>query len=499
MTFCKSMMVRLNHLLSLDDFVEPSHPLMAGDSAARITSYISCSLVMFMRLERGLNCFGRLQILMISFTSFEVEDGGSNCTHDFLQINDGPSVSSPLIGRFCGNHPPINISGTNNQLYLWFSSDSTDVRKGFEVTYTATDIPTISPTTNETETDIVTTHPLATSESISTVITTEETTATEETTTEYNTIATPESTIESERVTSATDMPVSTQTVEIISTTQSTIKTEETTPITLKNNTISDTTIASTKYITTPSDQTTMETVPVTTTTDYPTSTQTVKTTESNICGRTTCPSGRFGSNCAKRGYAFSSVIRLNGTYSRTLQEKTSAEYRGFEDKFLCTASEGYKRSSLGQRFRVFLKIENVTSGSVLVAFSLTLDPLSTGGASDPATVDFVKASFNVTAANQYGLLNYTGPPELVKDYNECTTKVSNDCHANATCLNQVGSYTCVCQNGFMDESDDSALRGRICKDQVGLNRLSIVVIIVGSVLIVGIIAVTIIVIMNRN
>ncbi|CAH1789171.1 unnamed protein product [Owenia fusiformis] len=64
-----------------------------------------------------------------------MEEGG--CNYDFLQIKDGSSISSPHIGVFCGSDPPINVRSTNNQLYLWFSSDSSNVGEGFEVTYTA--------------------------------------------------------------------------------------------------------------------------------------------------------------------------------------------------------------------------------------------------------------------------------------------------------------------------------------------------------------------------
>ncbi|CAH1789170.1 unnamed protein product, partial [Owenia fusiformis] len=102
------------------------------ESDTNYTNDASCAWVITVPID---------EIMMLSFTRFDIEDGGPNCTlSDFLQINDGPSASSPLIGRFCESHPPVNITSTNNQLYLWFSSDSTNVRGGFEVTYSVRDV-----------------------------------------------------------------------------------------------------------------------------------------------------------------------------------------------------------------------------------------------------------------------------------------------------------------------------------------------------------------------
>ncbi|CAH1789167.1 unnamed protein product [Owenia fusiformis] len=246
----------------------------------------------------------------------------------------------------------------------------------------------------------------------------------------------------------------------------------------------------------TTSDQT-IVTVPMTTITNTTFASSTVITTAKMVtktepysCGKMTCPPGRVGKTCAESGYAFSVVLRLNERFSEALKDVESEEYKDFKEKFFCSVSEGYKQGILGHKYRAFLKIENLTSGSILVAFSLTLEPLSIDGASDPPTPDLVEASFNVTAANQFGLLKYRGQPESVKDYDECSTHSSNDCHANASCTNQIGSYTCACATGFVDERTDTILPGRMCKAEYVLSRLDYILIIVGGFVAVGLISV---------
>ncbi|CAH1785948.1 unnamed protein product, partial [Owenia fusiformis] len=69
--------------------------------------------------------------IQLLFSRFDI-----NCQVglDFLRIYDGPSVTSSLIGEYCGTQAPIGIRSTTNTLYLWFSSDIFGVAKGFEVT-----------------------------------------------------------------------------------------------------------------------------------------------------------------------------------------------------------------------------------------------------------------------------------------------------------------------------------------------------------------------------
>jgi len=59
------------------------------------------------------------------FTSFDVETE-TNCGYDWLNIYDGPTTASPLLGTFCGTTLPGPFVGTAGPLTFQFSSDYSD-------------------------------------------------------------------------------------------------------------------------------------------------------------------------------------------------------------------------------------------------------------------------------------------------------------------------------------------------------------------------------------
>ncbi|XP_073838257.1 cubilin [Musca autumnalis] len=73
-------------------------------------------------------------VLNVTFHRFDLEDG-TECRFDWLQINDGRSAAAQIIGRFCGTHKPMggNIISSTNNLYLWFRSDNSTSKEGFEL------------------------------------------------------------------------------------------------------------------------------------------------------------------------------------------------------------------------------------------------------------------------------------------------------------------------------------------------------------------------------
>lgn len=75
-------------------------------------------------------------VLNVTFISFDLEDS-SECRFDWLQINDGRTAAAQIIGRYCGNRLPHggNLISSSNQLYLWFRSDNSTAREGFELTW----------------------------------------------------------------------------------------------------------------------------------------------------------------------------------------------------------------------------------------------------------------------------------------------------------------------------------------------------------------------------
>ncbi|KAF6722152.1 Cubilin [Oryzias melastigma] len=70
------------------------------------------------------------------FNAFDVESH-SSCDFDYLEVRNGSTANSPLIGRFCGSTLPNPIFPQSNTLYLHFRSDFSSVRDGFDVTWTS--------------------------------------------------------------------------------------------------------------------------------------------------------------------------------------------------------------------------------------------------------------------------------------------------------------------------------------------------------------------------
>lgn len=78
------------------------------------------------------------KILHVTFPFFDLESS-NNCDADFLQIHDGGSASAYIIGRYCGQNNPKELSSTHNALYFWFRSDSTLNKDGFTVSWQSQD------------------------------------------------------------------------------------------------------------------------------------------------------------------------------------------------------------------------------------------------------------------------------------------------------------------------------------------------------------------------
>lgn len=54
---------------------------------------------------------------------------------DYVNVYDGGSSSSPLVGRFSGSSLPAAITSSSNQLYVKFDSDSSGNYEGFVAAY----------------------------------------------------------------------------------------------------------------------------------------------------------------------------------------------------------------------------------------------------------------------------------------------------------------------------------------------------------------------------
>uniref|UniRef100_A0A8C0Y6M5 Metalloendopeptidase n=2 Tax=Cyprinus carpio TaxID=7962 RepID=A0A8C0Y6M5_CYPCA len=70
----------------------------------------------------------------LTFQSFEIERH-DNCAYDYLEVRDGNSENSPLLGRFCGYDKPDDIKSSSNQLWMKFVSDGSVNKAGFAANF----------------------------------------------------------------------------------------------------------------------------------------------------------------------------------------------------------------------------------------------------------------------------------------------------------------------------------------------------------------------------
>ena len=71
----------------------------------------------------------------IQFESFDIEQE-SDCDYDWLEIREGASASSPLIGyKLCGSSNPGTILSTGNSITLIFHSDGSVTASGFKLKF----------------------------------------------------------------------------------------------------------------------------------------------------------------------------------------------------------------------------------------------------------------------------------------------------------------------------------------------------------------------------
>ena len=80
--------------------------------------------------------FGALNV-ELTFPFFDVEEGpGATCDYDYLEIFDGPNEFAPLIGRYCNNEMPSDLSSSGSSITLVFHSDGGLELDGFQINWT---------------------------------------------------------------------------------------------------------------------------------------------------------------------------------------------------------------------------------------------------------------------------------------------------------------------------------------------------------------------------
>lgn len=90
-----------------------------------------CSLEKWIAKSAFCN-LGQRRLLYFVYLQIERHD---SCTYDYLEVRDGASENSSLIGRFCGYDKPDDIRATSNTLWMKFVSDGTVNKAGFAANF----------------------------------------------------------------------------------------------------------------------------------------------------------------------------------------------------------------------------------------------------------------------------------------------------------------------------------------------------------------------------
>jgi len=73
--------------------------------------------------------------IKLRFNSFHLEEKREGTCYDFLEIRNGRSPSSPIIGRFCGETVIPHLTSNTDAIYLHFVSDHVTSAGGFSLEY----------------------------------------------------------------------------------------------------------------------------------------------------------------------------------------------------------------------------------------------------------------------------------------------------------------------------------------------------------------------------
>ncbi|XP_017095248.2 cubilin homolog [Drosophila bipectinata] len=76
-------------------------------------------------------------VLNLTFTQFDLQKS-PDCSADFLQVHDGSSLATRMMGRFCGSELPLNhgtVITSQEQAFLWFRSDNQTQGRGFRLVW----------------------------------------------------------------------------------------------------------------------------------------------------------------------------------------------------------------------------------------------------------------------------------------------------------------------------------------------------------------------------
>ncbi|KAM8967664.1 cubilin [Pelodytes ibericus] len=74
------------------------------------------------------------EVVIFNFDTFNILNG-TGCSSNYVEIRDGPSVESTLIGKYCGPAVPPPAQSTQRALYVKFTTDASETNRGFSASF----------------------------------------------------------------------------------------------------------------------------------------------------------------------------------------------------------------------------------------------------------------------------------------------------------------------------------------------------------------------------
>ncbi|XP_041480057.1 63 kDa sperm flagellar membrane protein-like [Lytechinus variegatus] len=179
----------------------------------------------------------------------------------------------------------------------------------------------------------------------------------------------------------------------------------------------------------------------------------------------------KVGSNCtgSQQISGSFSVTQIGGStisYSADLADPTSAAFVSLAEDVEDAVDTVYLASTMADIY-LGCEVTGFRSGSVVADYNVLF--ATEDASNQPVVVNLTEATeaFTTALAAEAGSLGITidETTVTVTDYDECASPDDYDCDPNANCTNTVGSFTCVCESGYQDDSTDPNRPGRDCSE----------------------------------